>query len=151
MIALKQRFSARIRVTPECWQWIGASGGGGYGHMRVSGKVVGAHRVSYELHRGPIPDGLHVLHSCDNPLCVNPAHLRLGTHQDNMADMYSRGRRTAARGLRNGAAKLGDSGIQRVLQSNLPSLKLAPLVGVSASRIRQIRRAAARLQGAIAS
>lgn len=153
MNALRERFEAKFQRTDGCWNWLGAlgggKGGGRYGHIRHEGKPVNAHRVSYMLYRGAIPDGMHVLHRCDNPACVNPEHLFLGTHLDNMRDMYSKGRRQAATGLRNGAAKLDSEGIQRILGSNLPSLKLAPLVGVSASRIRQIRRAEARQQGAM--
>lgn len=147
MSTLKQRFEVKFRVTPGCWLWTGSRFAGGYGGIRDGDRVLRAHRVSYELYRGQIPEGLHVMHRCDNPLCVNPDHLSIGTHQDNMTDMYSKGRRIAASGLHNGAAKLGEEGYRRILASNLPSLKLAPLIGVSASRIRQIRRAEARSQG----
>lgn len=143
MAPLKERFESRIQVTPGCWWWTAAKCGNGYGHIRHQGRVLYAHRVSFQLYVGEIPQGLHVLHSCDNPLCVNPAHLSVGTHQDNMSDMYAKGRRKAARGLRNGAAKLDERSVQRILCSDLSSLKLAPMVGVSSSRIRQIRQAAA--------
>lgn len=139
---LKQRFESKVRVAPGCWLWAGASGGGGYGHIRVGGKVRGAHRVSYELYLGAIPKGMHVMHRCDNPLCVNPEHLQLGTHQDNMADMYTKGRRKAATGLRNGAAKLTPEAKQAILASPLPSEKLGPMHGVSGSLVRKIRQAA---------
>lgn len=139
---LKQRFESKVRVAPGCWLWTGASGGGGYGHIRVDGEVRGAHRVSYELYIGSIPSGMHVMHRCDNPLCVNPQHLQLGTHQDNMADMYAKGRRQAAVGLRNGAAKLAPEARQAILASDLPSEKLGPMHGVSGSLVRKIRQAA---------
>ena len=86
----------------KCWTWTGHATDG-YGRMRVSGKMAGAHRLAYELFVGPVPDGMHVLHSCDNRRCVNPAHLRVGTHADNMNDKRLRGR---AAGERNPKAKL---------------------------------------------
>jgi hypothetical protein len=90
-------------VCGQCWSWTSRQNEDGYGSMRVNGKETRVHRVSWEIHNGPIPGGLHVLHRCDNPSCVNPAHLFLGTHNDNMADMYAKQRRQAARGERNGS------------------------------------------------
>jgi hypothetical protein len=75
-----------------CWVWT-ASTRGGYGSIGISGRMERSHRVSWELANGPIPAGLCVLHHCDNPLCVNPGHLFLGTKKDNAKDMYSKGRR----------------------------------------------------------
>lgn len=96
---LVDRFWEMVRRGPseECWPWTGSTRAGGYGAIavRVPGRrhrLAPAHRVSWELHNGPIPDGLQVLHRCDNPPCVNPAHLFLGTNDDNVADMLSKGR-----------------------------------------------------------
>jgi hypothetical protein len=75
-----------------CWVWSGATNRKGYGVYIFRGKYVGAHRVAWTLFRGPIPDGLFVLHRCDNPPCLNPDHLFLGTHNDNMIDMVLKGR-----------------------------------------------------------
>lgn len=73
--------------------WRSRKPGGFYGFATVDGKPVLAHRLSYELFIGPIPDGLFVLHKCDNPPCCNPEHLEVGTHRDNMRQMDERGRR----------------------------------------------------------
>lgn len=76
----------------ECWNWIGLKRPHGYGRTSIKGKSIDAHRASWLIHNGEIPDGMCVLHKCDNPSCVNPAHLFLGTHLDNTLDMFSKGR-----------------------------------------------------------
>lgn len=90
--SLPERFWSRVLQKPGCWEWTGAVNDSGYGRIAVRGRMEGAHRVSWELHHGPIPRGLWVLHCCDNPPCTNPAHLFLGTCQDNLADMRAKGR-----------------------------------------------------------
>lgn len=76
----------------DCWEWGGSPDHDGYGVVSWGGTQYKAHRVAYELHVGPIPEGLVVRHNCDNPPCVNPAHLLLGTQADNVRDMHERGR-----------------------------------------------------------
>ena len=85
------RFAAKHTTGGGCWLWQ-ASGPNGYGAMSVGGKAYPAHRLSYAYHRGPIPRGMHVLHSCDIRACVNPEHLRIGSAKDNCDDKTSRGR-----------------------------------------------------------
>jgi len=80
-------------MTTACHQWAACTIKG-YGRFGVGAKMIRSHRVSYEIHRGPIPDGLCVLHECDNPTCVNPQHLFVGTHQDNADDKMAKGRHT---------------------------------------------------------
>lgn len=79
-------------MSQDCWYWFGAKNENGYGHIHRGGKDYKAHRVYYERFIGPIPDGLCVLHKCDNPSCVNPEHLFLGTKKDNMQDASKKGR-----------------------------------------------------------
>lgn len=89
-----------------CWPWRPTRRtGGGYGSVEVNGRPMGAHRRAYELSFGPIPDGLWVLHKCDNPPCVNPAHLFLGTNADNVADRTAKGRTVSVRGPRPGSGR----------------------------------------------
>lgn len=88
---------ARTENEADCWLWLGATRAGGYGSIRVARKLEMAHRVSYLLAHGSIDEGLCVLHRCDNPACVNPAHLFLGTKKDNTSDRISKGRHPAKR------------------------------------------------------
>lgn len=96
---LARRFRGYVSfgAEDECWEWQALRQSQGYGQIGVrqegsKWQHVAAHRVSWALYRGPIPAGLHVLHACDNPGCVNPNHLFLGTHQDNMRDKCAKGR-----------------------------------------------------------
>ena len=98
------------------------------------------HRVSYEIHAGPIPDGLDVLHRCDVPTCVNPAHLFLGTQRDNVADMDAKGRRRPARGERDGAAKLTEEQVLKIRSDKRPLAVIGKEYGICASQAGNIRR-----------
>lgn len=110
--------SIDIKDADSCWNWKRALTSAGYGHFSVKGKLTLAHRFSYELAYGNIPAKLEVLHSCDNPRCVNPRHLSLGTHLDNMKDMVKKGRahKTGANGETNGSAKLTEPQAHMILE-----------------------------------
>lgn len=121
-----RKFWSRVDHGPlgRCWPWLWTKNSRGYGEVQLTingGWYRGAHRAAYALAFGGVPNGLDVLHSCDNPSCVNPTHLRPGTHTDNMQDKMARGRgnhlrgdahpnkrhpERLARGERQGAAKL---------------------------------------------
>lgn len=85
------RFLKRVKKTPGCWEWLASKTTGGYGRFKVGTRDVGAHRFSYTIHKGTIPSGAYVCHSCDNPWCVNPDHLWLGSQADNIKDMCLKG------------------------------------------------------------
>lgn len=92
--ALIERFWAKVNKTETCWVWTASTRPGGYGQFMVwQGQLVAAHRLSWEMVHGPVPVGLCVLHKCDNPPCVRPEHLFLGTAKDNIHDMIKKGRR----------------------------------------------------------
>jgi hypothetical protein len=102
---LAERFWECVEKSEGCWHWVGHRLDSGYGMIKPLGQnPVGAHRISWELHNGPVPAGLDVLHHCDNPSCVRPDHLFLGTQADNMADMVIKKR--SARGEQNAQSKL---------------------------------------------
>lgn len=90
-----ERFWAKVKKTDSCWLWIGGCKRTGYGRLNKKGKKpkIDAHRASWIIHKGPIPEGVYVLHDCpngDNPACVNPDHLWLGTHEQNMHDKVAK-------------------------------------------------------------
>jgi hypothetical protein len=96
---LQQKIETYSVPVPEsgCWLWTRAVNQDGYGRVSARGKYLSAHRVSYEVFKGEIPAGQYVLHACDTPGCVNPAHLRIGAQSDNMADCISKGRHKGGR------------------------------------------------------
>lgn len=104
------RLSQRLTVdeVSGCWLWTGAKNPTGYGVIKVKGKQWSVHRYASTLADGEIPAGVHVLHTCDNPLCCNPAHLFRGSHKDNMADKQAKGRIVAP------AAKLTPQQVQEI-------------------------------------
>ncbi len=93
LVPLEQRFWPKVEKTGTCWVWQGATDSHGYGQIHEEPRGHSqAHRVSWELAYGPIPEGLDVLHCCDNPPCVRPTHLFLGTQLDNNLDAINKGR-----------------------------------------------------------
>ena len=108
---LLERFMEKVNSD---WQWIGSKFSNGYGQIQVSGEPRGAHRVSYELFNGPIPNGMFVLHSCDDRGCVNPEHLHLGTHIDNMQERKERNHKLINCGSKHGSSKLTESQVLEI-------------------------------------
>ena len=135
-----ERFWKKVEIRDEndCWSWKGArSRGTGYGSFTVGTNLrVGAHRYMYELLNGHIPEGLFVMHTCDNPICVNPHHLMLGTHNENMQDMANKKR--ACCGERHHKSKLTEGEVRLIrdlYQQGLTQVRLAEIFGVSQANI----------------
>lgn len=129
-----ERFFAKVRKTPGCWEWKAGYFDKGYGAFRLGGKLRKAHRVSWEMHNGEIPEGLKVLHECDNPKCVRPEHLFLGTDQDNADDRAAKGR--TAIGAACHKTKLTPENVREMrrlrVREGVPFYKLGERFGVSA-------------------
>lgn len=108
------RFWSKVKIAgpDECWEWQRSTTSNGYGHLTVNKQHQYAHRMSYEITNGPIPEGLDVLHTCDNPPCVNLAHLIAGTTFDNVQDMHQKGRARKAKGEQASHAKLTEEQVR---------------------------------------
>lgn len=135
---LEERFFRSIEKTDACWLWTGRLVGKGYGMIGLGGKgakQILVHRLSHEIHKGPIPEGMVVMHKCDNPRCVNPDHLEAGTQSQNIKDAFARGRKlnlpSGLKGESHGASKLNDASVLEIRASNEKYEKLAEIFGVS--------------------
>lgn len=135
----KERFEMFVERIPEsgCWVWTGTTGNKGYGQLWEAGRMIRAHRFAFETAFGPIPAGMYVCHRCDVRACVNPAHLFLGTNDENMADMVSKGRQ--ARGERNGQSKLTEQKALAIRADPRPYPQIADAFGISQTQISCIK------------
>lgn len=125
-----------------CWLWSELTNKAGYGRVCFEGKHLLAHRMSYEAFIGPIPDGSFVCHRCDVPACVNPAHLFLGSHEENMADMARKGRSQKNEGRRGSSAphaKITEADVVAIRASPLPNKQVAHQFRMSVGNIEKIR------------
>lgn len=138
-IELSERLLAKRHEDERgCWIWTGCRDKDGYGGVQVNRQKMRAHRVSYELHVGPIPEGMVVCHHCDTPSCINPAHLFVGAVQDNNLDKFRKGRHSYGEG--HGRAKLDVESV-KVIRS-LKGIRLrdiAAIFDVSPSMIGYVR------------
>ena len=138
---IEERFWPKGSVGNDgnCWIWNGPVNGNGYGGLTVSGKVIQVHRISWQLHYGDIPAGMCVCHKCDNPLCVNPKHLFIGTPKDNSRDMTVKGR--SSYGRKNGRAILSPDDILKIRERYLSGerpIDLSREYGVTSTNIIRI-------------
>jgi hypothetical protein len=141
---LEERFWEKVnkRSPDECWEWV-ATKRNGYGRMYTSGRLIGAHRVSWRINFGEFPPAdVKVLHKCDNPSCVNPRHLFLGTQQDNVDDMIEKGRHRYPIGENVHTNKLTEDEVREIrkLSSTLSQSSISEKFGVSKGAIKHILR-----------
>jgi hypothetical protein len=146
---LKERFEAKVIAASSpngCMLWSASvrTHGLPYGMIGVwygdKCKIRNAHRVSWELYRGPIPKGMKVLHECDNPRCVNPDHLFLGTQLENVHDMHQKGRGPNFKGEKNPRARLSKSQIIEIRNDPRTHVKIAANYGIGTTQVSRIKR-----------
>lgn len=140
-IPLGERFYDRILENANgCWIWQRGLDKNGYGRSSINRKGVQAHRVSWVIHKGKIPDGMQVLHRCDNPPCVNPEHLFLGNNADNMTDKMKKNRQT--RGHDVNTSKINASDVFRIrglLSEGWSGRKISKLLGLKDHHVYDIK------------
>ena len=129
----ENRFMAKVKKTGYCWEWVGALLKTGYGQFWYKKKMTRAHRVSYMLFTGMIPEDMNVCHTCDNRACVNPQHLFLGTAQENTLDSVKKGRWATAKLNADAVADIRERLLRGENQHNI-----ADIVGVNQSQISRI-------------
>ena len=142
-----ERFHKKYEINKSgCWIWTAGTSPNGKGvqypkHWTDDGRSTGAHRFSFQLAHGPIPQSMYVCHKCDTPLCVNPDHLFAGTHKDNMKDMVTKKRSFTGRGEdKKGRAKLTNKQADQIRKMDVSHLKIAAMFGVSQTTISRIKR-----------
>lgn len=143
-LSLEEKLLSKAAWHGECLIWFGQKCPKGYGRLRLEGKMQRAHRLMYQLRNGPIADGQVIRHSCDNPACVNPDHLCLGTQLENVRDMFVRGRANKLNGESHPNAKLTDLQVAEIRRRYVPGVYgkgahvLAKEFGVSKPTIQAI-------------
>lgn len=136
---VRKRFENKVYYALDgCWYWIGCTCKLGYGRFRMNGKTYLSTRISYMLHNGSMPpDDMDLCHECDNASCVNPHHLFLGTHSDNMKDMYKKRRRTGL-GENNGRTKLTNNDVEMIRSGKYTIEELSKMLPIGYHGIRYI-------------
>lgn len=128
-----------INSETGCIEWSGFKNHDGCGRISVGKRMEMAHRVSWESKNGTIPDGIQVLHKCDNRCCINPDHLFLGTQLDNMVDMNLKGRQVTQRGESSWHAKLTESDVRKIRNDPRTTKQIAAVYGVGFASISKIK------------
>tara|TARA_Y100000310_G_scaffold240365_1_gene244193 strand:+ start:516 stop:974 length:459 start_codon:yes stop_codon:yes gene_type:complete len=140
---LKQRFRSLDVGDNECWEWPWGRNRLGYGGVQFNKKWHRAHRVAWILFVGPIPKDMFVCHHCDNPPCVNPNHLWIGSHRDNVDDMLNKGRSNNHHGQNNPNARLTEDDVSEIkhrYDEGEYQYEIARVFGISQQHVSQITR-----------
>jgi hypothetical protein len=142
---VKQRFWSKVDITNlfDCWNWTNYKNHSGYGVLGINNKTILAHRLSYQFAFGQIKDNLQVLHKCNNPACVNPAHLYLGTNQDNVDYKVKNNRQSRLIGEKNPKTKLTEIQVHciiELLDDNISQVEIAKQFSVTPTAISDIKR-----------
>lgn len=138
IIRFESKFS--IGVGNSCWTWLGYRDRDGYGNFCLNGRPYQAHRISWAYYNNKeIPKGMLICHTCDNPSCINPDHLFLGTPKDNMVDKYNKGRNVNVRGAAVGNSKLTEQDVKHIRTSPMNNRVLAKELGVTHSLISAVQ------------
>lgn len=124
-----------------CIEWTGSCDRKGYGQLRIGGKLIKAHRYAVEREIGPIPSGMVVMHTCDNPKCVNVDHLQVGTQTDNVRDMDAKGRRVnnQCRGMASYNAKITDDDVKAIRSDKRRQVDIAASYGIAQTVVSKIK------------
>lgn len=150
-----KRFWDKVDKTPghgpqgKCWKWTAGTFTRGYGCFWLDGRMRLAHRCSWGIAYGKPPDDLCVLHTCDNPPCVNPSHLFLGTDKDNTRDMFEKGRQNRVKGMAHPRCKLTENQVKSIYNDSRRHSQIAEDYGIHQTQISRIKRGVswAHLQG----
>ena len=137
MTKTEKRFWSKVDKGSECWVWTGALTNTKYGRMHLKGKSHLAHRISYEMEYGAIPNRVHVCHTCDTPACVRPSHLFIGSQKENMADCKAKGR--VNKGSSRPLAKLTELQIKDIRKDTRVQKEISKDYNIAQSQISRIK------------
>ena len=136
----EQRFWAKVDKTVNCWNWTAGTDAFGYGELSINRKKWRAHRRAWVMVNGAIPNGVCVLHRCDNPACVKPEHLFLGNRLNNAQDRKAKGRNGDKRGVKNPTSKLTEAQVMSIRKDSRNTVELSKAYGVGDACIGKIKR-----------
>lgn len=141
-LAPQERFWKKVHKSSYCWLWTASKDKDGYGTIKIDYVQYLAHRVSYVWEYGTIPEGMNILHKCDNPSCVRPSHLEAGTQIKNILDAYIKGRKYPQAGILNGHAKLTDeevAEIRELVVNGVKQTEIAARFGIDNSYVSHLK------------
>jgi hypothetical protein len=143
--SLEQRFWSKVDRSGDCWVWTASRWNSGYGQFAVVSsrrgfKAIGAHVMSYVLANGPIPEGLEIMHACDNRLCVRPDHLSVGTHTENVQDASRKGRLNVSRPNKQKLTAFQVQQVRSLVAAGWRRIRVAEYFGISKTQVTLLMR-----------